>query len=226
MLKKLFVPMMFLVMLINGCAGKTHLASPELGNRIQTVKKVGVVIAEAKVFELNFGGSRELKTDWTAQAMENLEKVSINLLNTNGFDSKLLATDERAQNLIGYYNRLQRHDLIKLVSKGEQLPEKISQDLKGYLDQQGLDALVLVRGVDNVSSAGRQSARVVLMMMGAYAASAPAIVDMAIIDRTGLILFFDSKVEDGQDLRKQDNANYMLGELLKRLQEVRRGEEG
>jgi|GEM_PF-3523130 len=221
MLKKLFVPMMLVVMLTSGCAGKTHLANPELGNRIQTVKKVGVVIAEAKVFELNFGGSRELKSDWTAQAMENLEKASVNLLNANSFDSKLLASDERIQNLVGYYNRLQRHDLIKLISRGEQLPEKTSREIKEYLDQQGLDAIVMVRGVDNVSSAGRQSARVVLMVMGAYAASAPAIVDMAVVDRTGTILFFDSKVEDGQDLRKPDNASYMLRVLMERLNELR-----
>lgn len=59
------------------------------------------------------------------------------------------------------------------------------------------------------------------MMLGAYSASAPAIVDMAVVDRSGTILFFDAKVEDGQDLRKPDNASYMLGVLLERLQELR-----
>lgn len=221
MLKRMLFTIGLGALLLSGCAGKTHLANPDFGNRIQTVKKVGVVIAEAKVFELNFGGSRELKSDWTAQALANLETSSISLLNGNGFESRLLQNDEAVQNLVGYYNRLQRHDLIKLVAKGEQLPEKSAKELKEYLDQQGLDALVLVRGVDNVSSAGRQSARVVLMMLGSYAASAPAIVDMAVVDRSGTILFFDAKVEDGQDLRKPDNASYMLGVLLERLQELR-----
>lgn len=221
MLKRLLLTLGLSALLLSGCAGKTHLASPELGNRIQTVKKVGVVIAEAKVFELNFGGSRELKSDWTAQALANLETSSVSLLQGQGFESRLLQHDERMQGLVEHYNRLQRHDLIRLVSKGEPLPEKTARELKELLDQQGLDALVLVRGVDNVSSAGRQSARVVLMMLGAYSASAPAIVDMAVVDRSGTILFFDAKVEDGQDLRKPDNASYMLGVLLERLQELR-----
>lgn len=221
MLKRMLLTLGLGALLLSGCASKTHLANPDFGNRIQTVKKVGVVIAEAKVFELNFGGSRELKSDWTAQALINLETSSISLLNGSGFESRLLQHDERMQGLVEHYNRLQRHDLVRLVARGEPLPERTAKELKEYLDQQGLDALVLVRGVDNVSSAGRQSARVVLMMLGSYAASAPAFVDMAVVDRSGTILFFDAKAEDGQDLRKPSNASYMLGVLMERLQELR-----
>lgn len=146
MLKRLLLTLGMSTLLLSGCAGKTHLASPELGNRIHSVKKVGVVIAEAKVFELNFGGSRELKSDWTAQALANLETSSVSLLQGQGFESRLLQHDERMQGLVEHYNRLQRHDLIRLVSKGEPLPEKTARELKELLDQQGLDALVLVRG--------------------------------------------------------------------------------
>ncbi|MGH7766092.1 MAG: hypothetical protein ACREQP_01450, partial [Candidatus Binatia bacterium] len=57
------------------CAVPVHRASPDLSQRVPTIKTVLLVSPKVKVFELRAGGAREKIDDWSEQAAKNVSQA-------------------------------------------------------------------------------------------------------------------------------------------------------
>jgi hypothetical protein len=209
---------------VSGCASapKNIISAPNFLERTKSVKKIGVLIAGSHVFELGAGGSKELNNDWSAQAANNLAKVSVDQLRAAGFDVRIVKVDEQYKSIINKFNEIPLDHLSRYAYSARKLESPISESITDLLNTEGLDALVLVRGTDHVSSGGRQVARVAAaVLLGVGVSSGIAHVEVAMIDRSPAIIYYGHKNEDGKDLREEAGVRDLFAEIAGELKELR-----
>jgi len=212
------------VSMLSGCAStpKNVIAAPDFNKRSQAIKKVGVLLAGTYIFELGAGGSKTLDIERSKQAAPILTKVSVDQLSAAGYSVKLLKTDEQTLKFTTAFNNIPREDLSRYTYSARKV-EAIPQDvLDKYLAAEDLDALVLIRGIDHVSSAGRNAARVAIAILGVGVSSGIAHFEMAMLDKTSAFIFYSHKYEDGKELLTEKGANYLFNEIMIDLKSLHR----
>ena len=159
------------------------------------------------MLELLPSGLIRQRDDWTATGGRNLQNAIAAYLKNAKITLKPLIIDRRIAAEIGEIQALYR-----LVHKSmQQQTFSTRQDsqarrpfeysvgsINALLDTLGADSIIFVSGYDRVSSAGRK-----------------ALIDIAIADASGAILYYAVKgTIDGRDLRDPASANMMVQELL------------
>lgn len=212
------------ILFASGCASapKNIISAPNFLERSKSVKKIGVLIAGSHVYELGAGGSKELNNDWSAQAANNLTKVSVDQLPAAGFEVSLLSLDDQYKPIVNKFNEISLDQLSRYAYSARKLESPVSENITDLLNKEGLDALILVRGTDHVSSGGRQAARVAAaVLLGVGVSSGIAHVEVAMIDRSPAVIYYGHKNEDGKDLREVEGAGDLFAEIVNELKELR-----
>lgn len=208
---------------ITGCAGapKPKIAAPDFLERTKTVKKVGVLLAGSYVFELGAGSSKELNQDWSKQAAKNLEKISVDQLKLAGYDAILLKKDNNANAIVKGFNDIQRENLSRYVYSARKIVTPTSDAVIELMNKENLDALVLIRGIDHVSSTGRQVLRAAIAILGTGVSSGIAHIELAMVDRSPAFVYYSHKYENGKDLRTESGTSDLFSEIMIDLKELR-----
>jgi len=209
--------------LASGCAGrKPIISAPDFTTRTVSVKNVGVVMAGAAVFELNVASPKELNVEWSKQAAINLAKVSVDQLHAAGYSARLLQSEDQTKPFTEMFNAIPREQLSRYVYSARRLESPTREEVDELLRKEGLDAIVLVRAVDHVSSGGRQAARVAAaVLLGHAVSSGVAHVEMAMLDKTPAIVYYSHKLEDGKDLRQEEDMAHLFGEIMDEFKELK-----
>jgi hypothetical protein len=215
--------MLVVVVMLVGCASapKPQIAAPNFTERTRSVKKIGVVLAGSYVYELGVGGSKVLNQDWSTQAANNLLKVSVDQLKLAGYDARLLKPDGNLNFIVDNFNSINNDILTRYVYSARKIQAPFSIAMSELLDKEGLDAVVFVRGIDHVSTTGRQAMKVAVAIMGAGISSGIAHIELAMVDKYPAFIYYSHKYEDGKDLRTESGVSDLFAGILEDLQELR-----
>jgi hypothetical protein len=203
----LFLLLIILCFAASGCALSEQRAHPEFEDRIHTVAQPVLIPPDVGMLELLPSGLIRQRNDWSATGSRNLQIAISTYLKNANITLKPLIIDPHIAPEIAEIKALYR-----LVHKSmQQQTFNVHQDsyarrpfeysvgsINTVLNKLGADAVIFVSGYDRVSSAGRK-----------------ALIDIAIADASGTILYYCVKgTTRGRDLRDPASADIMVQELL------------
>ncbi len=205
-------------------------AHPELADRIAPVRVVGIARPEVKAFELTAGGNRVFRPDWSDQAADALAAAVAARLGARGFEPRpftlAAGMEEEMRGVKLLYDAVA--SAVLQATYVEAFPAKLARfeftlgDLAPLLAPQGVDAVVFVDGVANISSPGRKALQVVAAVLGpAYSVGLDHVL-IAVVDRSGAVLWFGKGTSSDFDLRDARSAGSFLGPLVDDLPAVSR----
>jgi len=191
----------------SGCALSERRVHPEFATRIHGVAQSVLIPPDVAMLELLPSGLIRQRDDWTAAGCRNLQKAISTYLENAKITLQPLNIDPQIAPEITEIQALYR-----LVHKSmQQQTFNTHQDtqarrpfeysvgsINALLNKLGADSMIFVSGYDRVSNAGRK-----------------ALIDIAIADASGTILYYSVKGSiQGRDLRYPASANIMVQELL------------
>lgn len=226
-----------LVWVLSGCTAPAFLGPPNLGQRISQLRKIALLPPTVDVFEIGAGGVLEKMDDWSRTGTDNvLRAFSAELDQRRGVQISRVAVPqlpepakvdlEQTQLLFDavvasivphvYGIPAQRFD-----DKITHFDYSLGADI-GKINVTDVDAFVIAKGTDHISSAGRKTLQMTTML--AAAAMGVIIIpqggvtamNVALVDaRTGDILWYKMKRSDGvHDLRDFSSATSFVREAL------------
>ncbi len=191
----------------SGCALSAQRAHPEVETRANLVSKSVLIPPDVSMLELLPSGLIRPRDDWSTVGCRNLQNaLSIHLKNTDITLIPLAVDTDTAQEIseIQALYRLVHKSMWQQTFNAQQDSharrrfEYSVGSIKTLLNKLGADALIFVSGYDRVSNAGRK-----------------ALIDLAIADTSGTILYYAVKGSiQGGDLRDPASATSMVQELL------------
>ena len=215
----------------------SHRVHPELAERAKEIKTAVILPPRIDVFQLSAGGMKEKIDEWSAEATKNvLAAIEETLKDSSGLAFRLVS--EESLPMEAKSNLEETHALFDAVNtsvilhtygpreqlfqdKIDRFDYSLGEDVLG-LGNGNADVLLLVSGVDHVSTGGRialqvaallagAAARTVLIPQGGATALAAALVDA----RSGAILWYNFvRSSGGHDLRDAASAGKLVKELL------------
>ena len=225
-------------LLISACATPPrYRAHPQLDTRIEKIKTITVIPLKMDVYQVTAGGVKEKMDEWCMQAKRNVltaieDELKLRpLLNIKSFSETFMSEDKKI-------NLEQTGALFEAVNSSiiihtygqpvNRFPEKIQNfdytlgpEVRQLSDQ--TDGLLLVRGVDNISTGGRKALQAGSVVLGALVGVqvTPMLgvtaVNLALVDaNTGEVLWFNFHASAGDhDLRDPINTTAMIMDILK-----------
>lgn len=195
-------------------------------------KKVVVIPASIKVFEVTAGGVEEEVPDWSNEASGVvLKTVSAALTKAKGAGMQEIAMPHLSASETAVINEyMALYELVVNTASNSGLKHKlrhfdysIGPGLAALFGKTGADAAVMVFGRDYASTAGRKTKAVlgkipiVNIFTGGEVALGHSFIHIGIIDlKTGDLLWMNSKYDDGSsNLRAHDDAEDMVADIFK-----------
>lgn len=192
---------------IAGCALSERRVHPEFEARIHTVAQPVLMPLDVGMLELLPSGLIRQRDDWTATGCRNLQNAISAYLKSGHITLRPLIIDPQIaleiaeiQTLYRLVHKSMRQQTFNADSDSQaRRPFEYSVgSIEALLAKLGADSLIFVSGYDRVSNAGRK-----------------ALIDIAIADASGTILYYSVKGSiRGRDLRDPASANLMVQELL------------
>jgi hypothetical protein len=232
------ISLIFAALLISACATAPHYRShPQLNTKIEKVNTITVIPLKIEVFQVSAGGVKEKMDEWSFQAKRNLltaveEELKLRpMLNIKSL-SETFMSDDRKSNLeqtSALFDAINSSIIVHTYGLPEwRFPEKITgfdyslgPDVRELSGQ--TDALLFVRGADNISTAGRKALQVGSVILGALVGVQVTpmlgitVVSLALVDaNTGEMLWYNYQGSGGvNDLRNPINTTAMVMDILK-----------
>ncbi len=196
-----------LILSAAGCTLNAHRAHPQFDVKIKNIKAPVLMPPDVNLFELSAGGVVILRDDWTDIGRRNLENAVVKGFKGKDYTVMPLVVDARTEAEISDIHALYRliHKTMKQQTFG---PARSASHPNGFeyslgpiesiLQRLGADSMIFVSGWDRVSRGGRK-----------------ALIDLAIADPSGTILYYSVKGSTGgSDLRNPQSAAVLVQELL------------
>lgn len=218
------------LLVVSGCATspKLKIMAPDFPNRTKLIKNVGVLIAGVNVYEIGVGGSRTLSEELSVQAAETIVKVSQEQLHLAGYNVKFLKLDESTIPIVKGYNKIPSNQLSRYVYSAKKFESPDSENINNLLNKEGIDALVLIKGLDHVKTAGSHAANVAiaaasiaLSPVAIVQSSGIAHIEFSLLDRSPAVIYYNHKFESGVSLTSVKEAGAFFAELIDEFKEVR-----
>ncbi|MGE5892613.1 MAG: hypothetical protein ACM34I_01000 [bacterium] len=226
-----------LALMAPGCMPRaSYRAHPSLDASLKTVKTVGLIAPDIKIYELSAGDVEELRDDWCKQGRDNVTKAVIDEFRSKKIAIKTKALDkDSAQDLpdIQALYRAVSYSILSYTYGDFKFPEKYKNfdysigPIRKITDAYGVDALIFVYGYDEISSGGRKALRALSMVTGVITGyqrrAGLTAMSMALVDKSGSILWYDiDAAEGGYDLRQPDSSAKFVRALVADFPEVSR----
>jgi hypothetical protein len=216
------------------CAPTSYRAHPELDTRVRSIKTIGILPADIRIYELSAGDVEELQDDWSDQGRENVMRAALAGLKNHNVQAKSLTIRKEFENEMEDIQTLYWAVSASILyyAYGEQgIPEKRKNfvysvgSMKKFLDTQGVDAVLLVSGYDEVSTGGRKALRALSMftsiITGVTKRSGMTGISAALVDKSGSVLWYNISVQEGgYDLRDAGSAKGMVNLVLRDFPET------
>ena len=225
-------------LLISACAtAPRYRAHPQLNSKIEKVKTITVIPLKVDVYQVTAGGVKEKMDEWCTQAKRNVLTAIENelelrpLLNIKSFPETFMSDDQRfnLEQTGALFNAINSSIIFHTYGQPvHRFPEKIQNfdytlgpEVRQLSDQ--TDALLFVRGVDNIATAGRKAVQAGSVILGALVGVqvTPNLgvtsVNLALVDaNTGDVLWYNFHASAGDhDLRNPIDTTAMVMDILK-----------
>ena len=213
-----------------GCTAPTYRGHPQMHEKLAKAKTIMILSPDVEVYYVSAGGVTEKVNEWSYAARSNVTVALEEALRKRG-GVVVPAPDIPAQ------EKEEIQALFEAVSasielhtygrSGHLFQEKLSafdytmgQGFKQWSGQ--VDALLLVKAFDNVSSGGRKALLIGAIVLAARLGIFPvspggeSFVSMALIDPgSGEIIWFDAGGSAGTyDLRKSGSTRRLINQIL------------
>ena len=201
-----------------------------LNNSTPLPKKVVVMPANIKVFEVTAGGVKEEVPDWSAEASANvLKSLSASITKTGHLQEVGLPRLSAAETAL-LDEHMALYKLVVNTAATTDLKHKVRRfdfgigpGLAALLGKTGADAAMMVFGRDHASTAGRKTKAVlgkipiVNIFTGSDAEFGYSYVHIGVVDlKTGDLLWMSSEYRDGSsNLREPADAEALVGAVFK-----------
>jgi hypothetical protein len=224
-----------LVVLATGCATQRDVhrayytrSHPELAERARAIRTTGILPPDIKVYSVTAGGVEEERDDWSAQGRDYVVDGIRQHAGVQVAEIKPASTDRELQELVedvqALYGAVSASIATHALGQGLNVFQHKVQRFEysvGPIDrllaQRKADALLIVKGYDEVSTGGRRAARV-LSSINPFTqrmASDSAGMSMALVDRTGAVLWFNVDVGGGDiDFRDRASTSGLVKTLM------------
>jgi hypothetical protein len=196
-----------LLLMANGCTLNAHRMHPDFDTRVGLIKKSVLIRPDVSMYELSPVGTAVLRDDWSRIGRENLQIAILKDFSEKERDVKLVEKDVQTENEIKEIQALYRlvHKTMDQHTFGSRPNTANSNDfvyslgpLETFLQRFDADSIIFVSGYDQIFYDGRK-----------------ALIDLAIADSTGAILYYSVKgTTNGKDLRDPDSTMEFIRDLL------------
>jgi len=215
---------------------ETFRAPPDFRQRIQKIKTIGILKPEMKIFEITSGGVKEARPEWCDEACGFVKTALTAEFQRFGYELKAVDPGTDSEKEVREMLTLHETVIASILPHAYDGPglfpaKKTNFDYTvGPIDNivrlAGADALLVVRGVDEVSTSGRKA----MQTLGILAGMAVGILTtpnmgktflfVSLIDRSGDLLWFNIKGgAGGYNLRETDSVSKLVSQSLAGFQE-------
>jgi hypothetical protein len=196
-----------------GCAAKPYRVNSEWTARAGDIRTLLVVRADVKIYQLSPGGMMLFRKHWSETGGRNLDDAVLKCFRNKHYRVKLLnaegETHQEMMRILPLYRAVNKS--IQLHTYGPQVfPDKMEHfdysvgSLKGPLDKLHCDAMIFVRGFDQVSEEHRKT-----------------YMSLALADTSGSILWYGIEGSWGDhDLRDPTSTQKLVDALLSHFPEA------
>jgi hypothetical protein len=202
-----FLLIIGLLLLVTGCALDAYRMHPEFDIRAGSIRESVLIIPDVSMYELSSSGQAMLRDDWSGVGRQNLQDAILQDFKKKNCKVKLVQLDTQTAQEIAEIKALYGlvHKTIDQRTFGshQQLADNDGfifslGSLDSILQKFGADAMIFVTGYDQVYKGGRK-----------------ALIDLAIADSSGTILYYTVKgTTQGKDLRDPASTAVLIRDLL------------
>lgn len=213
-----------------GCMPPSYRTHPELESRMQGIKEASLPPPDVRIYEVSAGGMRELMDDWSVQGQTNIFNAIPGHF-PGRFQIRKISVDKDVEDelkeVVALYNAVSSSILLHTYMEQHVFPEKKNYfdysvgSIDSLLKKTGADALLIINGHDEVSTGGRKAVMALAVITGAavgvqvYPQFGVTRVNMALIDRSGAVLWYNIKgAAGGSDLRSPQSTESLIRALL------------
>jgi hypothetical protein len=196
-----------LLLWVTGCVLDAHRMHPEFDIRAGSIQESVLIMPDVSMYELSSGGRAILRDDWSGVGRQNLQNAILQNFKNKNCSVKLVELDTQTakeiaeiQALYGLVHKTMDQRTFGLHQKMADNDEFIFSlgSLDSVLQKFGADAMIFVTGYDQVYNGGRK-----------------ALIDLAIADSSGTILYYTVKgTTEGRDLRDPASTAALIRDLL------------
>jgi len=212
----------------SGAAPKAH---PDLSSRLSSIRTVGLVPPEIRIFEFSAGGMLEQRDDWSSAGKMNVIRGVASAFDARRIAVTPLTIEENRKEEIEDIQALYRAVVVSILihSDGPNAFPKERQrfdytlgPLEPLLDAYGVDALLFVYGRDEISTGGRKTLAVLGMAAGVVFRPGISILGIGLVDRSGKVLWYNSDYSAGHvDFRDPESVMKFSSGILSDFPEAK-----
>ena len=196
-----------LLLLVTGCALDASRMHPEFDIRAGSIQESVLITPDVSMYELSSGGRAMLRDDWSGVGRQNLQNAILRDFMSKKRSVKLVQMDTQTAKEIAEVQAL--YGLVhKTMDQHTFGPHQNMAENDGFifslgsldslLQKFGADAMIFVTGYDQVYNGGHK-----------------ALIDLAIADSSGTILYYTVKgTTEGRDLRDPASTAALIRDLL------------
>ncbi len=176
---------MCLLLWVTGCALDAYRIHPEFNTRAASIQESVLITPDVSMYELSSGGVAMLRDDWSKVGRKNLQNAILRDLKDKQCKVKLVEMDPQTAKEMAEVQTLYRlvHKTMdqhifgphQSMAENDEFNFSLGS-LESILQKLGADAMIFVTGYDQVFKGGRK-----------------ALIDLAIADSSGTILYYSVK---------------------------------
>lgn len=215
------------VTLLSGCLPTMKSNVPQLEARVEKFDRVVLLTPNIEIFELNAAEMREKRDEWSAKGEKNVEKAIIKILREKGvrvYPLRKKGGDKEELEEIQLLYRAVAASIYNHVRGMYPFPDRVKNfdysigPVNKFLKKHNADGLLIVYGVDEISTKGRKALEVVrainIFGSGRHGGGVTAL-EMGLTDGTGAVLWLRIKGNSGgYDLREPESAQAFVKNVL------------
>ena len=232
MLEQHFLPrfvVIFLAVIIAGCAQTTVLKQDDLNERLVSGTRVLLMPPDVELYELTAAGLLEPKAGWTASAKQNVAEGLRAELRAK--HAEMVVYDPHTGDPSREYAHqqiLKLHDVVgtaiiahhftprlQLPTKQGKFEWSLGKGVSALRNEYGADYALFIFFRDSYASAGRVGLMVVMAVAGVGIPGGTQVGFASLLDlRSGAILWFDRLINPAGNLREAESARDAVRTLL------------
>jgi hypothetical protein len=209
---------------------------PDFAERMKNIRTIAMFRPDIKMFEISTGGVKELRQEWCDEGCLKVQSAFITEFQRFGYDLKILDPEQdNSQDLreiMFLYDDVVTSALRHAYDGPNLFPAKKTNfdytlgPIENLLQPAGADALLLIQGVDEISSEGRKAMPTFGVLVGLAAGivvtptMGKTVMIVGLVDRSGDLLWFNIRGGSGvYNLRDPESISKLVSQSLERFQE-------
>lgn len=221
---------------LHGADEETFRSPADFAHRMKNIRTIAMFRPDIKIFEISSGGVKELRQDWCDEGCEKVQTAFVDEFRRFGYDIRFLEKGQEetpeAREMLFLYSDVLTSVLKHAYDGPELFPAKKTNfdysvgPIDSLLQPIGADALLLIHGVDEISSAGRKTMQTLGILVGLAAGvvmtpgMGRTVVIVGLVDSSGDLLWFNIRGGSvGYNLREPESVSKLASQCLEKFEE-------